>query len=58
MNPTAVARRLRRDQTDDEKELWRVLKAGRFAGFKFRRQHLKGKYFLDYLSEKLCRGSG
>jgi very-short-patch-repair endonuclease len=48
MNPTATARRLRRDQTDEEKELWRALKAGRFAGFKFRRQHPKGKYYLDF----------
>src|SRR5882757_9938870 len=48
MNPTAIARRLRREQTDEEKELWRALKAGRFAGFKFRRQHPKGNYFLDF----------
>ena len=48
MNSTAVARRLRRDQTDAEKELWRPLKAGRFAGFKFRRQHPQGKFFLDF----------
>src|SRR5919108_4585034 len=34
MNRTAAARRLRREQTDEEKELWRALKAGRFAGFK------------------------
>src|SRR6185503_18389777 len=48
MNPTAIARRLRRDQTNEEKELWRALKAGRFAGFKFRRQHPKGTRFLDF----------
>ena len=48
MNATSIARRLRRDQTDEEKELWRALKAGRFAGFKFRRQHPQGKYFLDF----------
>src|SRR6266576_4788335 len=48
MNPTANARRLRRDQTQEEKELWRALRAGRFAGFKFRRQHPAGKYFLDF----------
>ena len=48
MNPTAAARRLRREQTDAEKDLWRALKAGRFAGFKFRRQHPKGEYFLDF----------
>ena len=40
--PTPIARRLRRNQTDEEKELWRALKAERFAGFKFRRQHPKG----------------
>jgi very-short-patch-repair endonuclease len=48
MNPTANARRLRRDQTDEEKELWRALRAGRFAGFKFRRQHPAGEYWLDF----------
>jgi very-short-patch-repair endonuclease len=47
MNPVANARRLRREQTDEEKELWQALRAGRFAGFKFRRQHSVGKYFLD-----------
>ena len=48
MDPTANARRLRRDQTDEEKELWRALRAGRFAGFKFRRQHPLGSCFLDF----------
>jgi very-short-patch-repair endonuclease len=48
VNPTANARRLRRDQTDEEKQLWRALRAGRFAGFKFRRQHTVGKYYLDF----------
>ena len=46
MNPTAIARRLRRQQTDDE--LWRALRGGRFAGFKFRRQHPVGVYYLDF----------
>jgi ATP-dependent helicase HrpA/adenine-specific DNA-methyltransferase len=48
VNPTRNARRLRREQTDKEKELWRALRAGRFAGFKFRRQHPLGDYFLDF----------
>ena len=48
VNPTSNARRLRREQTDEEKELWHTLKAGRFAGFKFRRQHPVGNYFLDF----------
>lgn len=48
MNPTANARRLRREQTDEETQLWRALRAGRFAGFKFRRQHPVGQYYLDF----------
>ena len=47
MNPTVRARQLRRDQTAEEKELWRAVKAGRFAGFKFRRQHPEGEFILD-----------
>ena len=48
MNPTGNARRLRHEQTDEEKKLWRALRAGRFAGFKFRRQHPLGEYILDF----------
>ena len=48
MNSTSVARKLRRDQTDEEKQLWRALRAGRFAGFKFRRQHPHGRFYLDF----------
>lgn len=47
MSATTKARRLRSQQTEEEKELWRVLRAGRFAGFKFRRQHPLGIYTLD-----------
>ena len=43
-----LARLLRRNQTDEEKQLWQALKAGRFAGFKFRRQHQVGDYYLDF----------
>ena len=48
MNATSSARRLRRDQTPEEKVLWLALRAGRFAGFKFRRQHHCGVYYLDF----------
>jgi len=48
VDPKHNARRLRRDQTQEEKQLWQALRAGRFAGFKFRRQHDAGKYFLDF----------
>jgi very-short-patch-repair endonuclease len=46
--PKTLARLLRRNQTDEEKQLWHALKAGRFAGFKFRRQHRVGDYYLDF----------
>ena len=46
--PKTLARLLRRHQTDEEKKLWLALKAGRFAGFKFRRQHQIGDYYLDF----------
>ena len=48
MNATAMARRLRREKRPEEKALWRALRAGRFAGFKFRRQHSLGGYYLDF----------
>jgi very-short-patch-repair endonuclease len=48
MNSISQARRLRREQTDEENTLWRKLRADRFAGFKFRRQHPVGKYVLDF----------
>jgi very-short-patch-repair endonuclease len=45
---TGNATRLRRKQTREEAQLWQTLRAGRFAGFKFRRQHPLGGYFLDF----------
>ena len=48
MNSTGNARRLRRDQTKEETQLWQALRAGRFAGFKFRRQHPIAQYALDF----------
>ena len=48
MHGTGNARRLRRSQTPEENQLWKALRAGRFAGFKFRRQHVFGHCFLDF----------
>ena len=49
---TAVARNfsrhLRRESTDTEKHLWRLLRDRRFSEFKFRRQYACGVYFLDF----------
>ena len=41
-------RELRRNSTDTEAALWLALRAKRFAGFKFRRQHDCGPYILDF----------
>jgi very-short-patch-repair endonuclease len=43
-----ITRHLRRNQTDEEKELWRALRGRQFAGFKFRRQHTAGGHILDF----------
>lgn len=43
-----LARRLRREPTIAEQKLWRALRAKRFAGIKFRRQHPLGRYVADF----------
>ncbi len=50
------ARRLRHESTEEEKNLWRLLRDRRFADFKFRRQFPCGIYFLDFycVSAKLA----
>src|SRR5579872_6681421 len=47
-SPRARGRRLRAESTTAEQKLWRHLRAKRFAGFKFRRQHRIGHYFADF----------
>src|SRR5262249_47389076 len=42
------ARRLRVDMTDAERRLWSVLRGRRLHGYKFRRQHPLGPFFLDF----------
>src|SRR4051812_27311128 len=46
--PLERRRVLRRDCTAAEAALWVALRAKRFAGFKFRRQHPCGPYILDF----------
>ena len=43
----SYARRLRGNQTDVERKLWRVLRNRQFQSFKFRRQHPIGRYIVD-----------
>jgi very-short-patch-repair endonuclease len=40
-------RNLRRAQTDAEARLWHYLRDRRLGGYKFRRQHGIGRYFVD-----------
>jgi very-short-patch-repair endonuclease len=39
---------LRRNLTEAEKKLWKILRGQRFASYKFRRQHRIGIYVLDF----------
>jgi len=48
----ALCRRLRADTTDAESLLWRLLRARRLVGVKFRRQHQFGPYILDFYSHE------
>ncbi len=46
---TIDARALRQSQTDAEKVMWNHLKAKRFLGLKFRRQHPVGPFIADFI---------
>ena len=45
---TGRARTLRRDQTEVERKLWRLLRNRQLGGFKFRRQYPIDRYFADF----------
>jgi very-short-patch-repair endonuclease len=45
-----LARTLRRNATDAEKSLWRLLRASQLASAKFRRQQPIGPYIADFIS--------
>ncbi len=46
---SAEARLLRRNMTEEERYLWRYLRAKRFEGFKFRRQEPIGPFIVDFV---------
>ena len=46
------ARQLRKAETWAEKLMWRWLRDRRFSGYKFRRQHPLGGYYLDFYCEE------
>jgi very-short-patch-repair endonuclease len=43
------ARGMRRDPTDAEKRMWRLLRDRRLGQFKFRRQETLGRYIVDFV---------
>ena len=45
---TAKSRQLRREATLPERIVWAVLRNGRLAGLKFRRQHPVGPFVVDF----------
>ncbi len=45
-------RELRQESTKTEKILWRELRAKRFSGVKFRRQHGIGPYIVDFCAPR------
>ena len=47
------ARKMRKEQTDAEQFLWRLLRNRNFCGFKFRRQYPIGGYILDFFCDAL-----
>jgi very-short-patch-repair endonuclease len=46
---TTRARSLRRDSTDAEHAMWRILLNRQLAGFKFRRQQPLGQFIVDFV---------
>ena len=47
-----TARELRSSHTKVENFLWHALRAGRLAGYKFRRQHVIKPYIVDFVCLK------
>ena len=49
-------RSLRKNQTDAEKKLWRMLRSRQLSGVKFRRQFSIGRYILDFYAPEYKLG--
>ncbi len=49
----ALAKKLRSESTDAERRLWSHLRAHRFLGLKFRRQHPIGDFIVDFVCPEL-----
>jgi very-short-patch-repair endonuclease len=51
---TEIARGLRRNETDVERQLWHRLRNGQIDNARFRRQHPAGHYILDFYCPALA----
>ncbi|MCH2015049.1 endonuclease domain-containing protein [Acinetobacter ursingii] len=47
------ARNMRKNPTEAEHFMWQILRARKFAGFKFRRQHVIEPYIVDFYCHEL-----
>ena len=47
------ARSMRKNPTSPEQFMWEVLRGRRFAGYKFRRQHIVQPFILDFYCAEL-----
>lgn len=45
---------MRHFATDAEHLMWQILRARRFMGFKFRRQHVIEPYIVDFYCNEIC----
>jgi very-short-patch-repair endonuclease len=52
MANTGRARQLRQNDSWAEKLVWRWLRGRHLSGYKFRRQHPVGRYYLDFFCEE------
>ncbi|HAH21455.1 MAG: hypothetical protein A2Y00_03715 [Omnitrophica WOR_2 bacterium GWF2_43_52] len=55
-NSIAIAKKLRKNQTDAEGKLWAILRNRQLSGVKFRRQFPIGSYILDFYSPEYKLG--
>ncbi len=48
-----IARKLRQNQTPQEKIMWSILRNYQFQGLKFRRQYPIGNYIVDFVCKEI-----
>ena len=48
-----LARKLRKNQTSQERIIWNLLRNQQFQGLKFRRQYPVGDYIVDFICKEI-----